>query len=75
MAERTVGEPTLRVHILLFESDWAWLRRAYPDGIKRSAVLRQLLRAYRSKIDSELAQRRQTVTLRETDEHDGPTAA
>ena len=63
MPERTAGEPTLRVHILLFESDWHWLRRAYPDGIKRSAVLRQLLRAYRSKIDSELAQRRQTVKL------------
>lgn len=50
-------EPKVRVHIQLFKSDWDWLGRAYGDSVKRSNVMRRLLRDYRRRIEAKVEQK------------------
>jgi hypothetical protein len=65
MAEK-LQEDLQRIHVLVFRRDWQWLHEVYPDGMKRGAILRQLLRDHRVRIE-ELREERER---RERDRED-----
>lgn len=45
-----------RIHVLVYASDWDWLGRTYSDSVKRSNVIRRLLRDYRKRIEAKAEQ-------------------
>jgi hypothetical protein len=56
-----VPEKTRRVHILLFEDDWATLGALYGDTVKRGQVIRALVRAHVRGIRARVEQHSQVV--------------
>lgn len=57
-----VPEKTRRVHILLYEDDWATLGSLYGDTVKRGQVIRALVRAHVRGIRARVEQRSAVVT-------------
>lgn len=43
---RVSDEPLLRVHIQLYESDWTFLLACFGTSVKRSAVVRDVVRSF-----------------------------
>lgn len=56
-----VPEKTRRVHILLYEDDWATLGSLYGDTVKRGQVIRALVRAHVRGIRARVEQRAQVI--------------
>jgi len=56
-ASETSTDKKKRIHVLVFESDWEWLGRTYGnDGVKRSNVMRGLLRDFRLRVKDKVEQ-------------------
>lgn len=43
---RRESEPTLRVHVKMFQDDWDWITEHYGQTIGSSKFIRLVLRAY-----------------------------
>lgn len=56
-----VPEKTRRVHIILYEDDWATLGSLYGDTVKRGQVIRALVRAHVRGIKARVEQRSAVV--------------
>jgi hypothetical protein len=46
------GDKKIRVHILVFESDWEWLGVTYGSALKRGNIVRLLLRDFKRKMEA-----------------------
>lgn len=53
----TPGDPKLRVHVLVYKSDWEKLVRYYGSAMKRGNVVRMLLRDFIKRIESKAEQK------------------
>jgi hypothetical protein len=50
----TPGDKKIRVHILVFESDWDWLGTTYGSALKRGNIVRLILRDFRRKMEAKV---------------------
>lgn len=48
-------EPSVRLHLWVFESDLEWLRETYAHNIGVSQAVRKLIRAYRRRVETKVA--------------------
>ena len=48
------GDKKIRVHILVFESDWDWLGTTYGSALKRGNIVRLILRDFRRKMEAKV---------------------
>jgi hypothetical protein len=51
------GDPKLRIHVMVYKSDWEWLGTAYGDSVARSNTIRMLLRDFRRRIEGKVEQK------------------
>lgn len=58
---RKESEPTLRVHLLLYESDVEWLHAIFGRNIGVSPAVRQMVRDYRRRIEAKEAQLNESI--------------
>ena len=48
------ADKKMRVHILVFESDWEWLGITYGSALKRGNIVRMLLRDFRKRMEAKV---------------------
>jgi hypothetical protein len=57
----TDPEPSVRLHLWVFESDLEWLRETYAHNIGVSQAVRKLIRAYRRRVETKVASQGETT--------------